>query len=1108
MKNINIAFSLLTFSKLQAITIRFGVLSLVWLITFLLFASTSYSQTISPYLAGQNAWLPKAYGGINYGGQLNTLWPTIKKSGVKMVRIGGNGVNYNQPTADEYVALIDSIRKIGAEPMVEVGEGRGKYSAAQAATIVDYVNNIKGRHIKYWIIGNEPDLTQTAPTINAAGVAAYTKAFSSAMKLKDPTILIVGPECSYYNSNYYPALIGGANDVTGKDANGNYYVDVVSFHSYPFSGTQTRDQVIASAAGLSGNVDKLIALMNAANTKNGRTGINTLKWALTEFNVNYNNPTSNTVEGVGSHSFLNGQYWAQVFGVAMQKSGLSVQPWCVQESGGARTAKDEGYLDGSGSSIKPRSSYYHEMLMSENLRGAFIKPTDNQSAIFAYGSTFNDTTSIMVLNTHLTDDYDFTLQLSDKIIADNSSLKINLPVAIDVAYKDKIYAQSTLVFLFDKQGNLIRKIVYSLLHNSKSLAPSYLKPGQNITLTSFSADKKVICIDQDKIVFTSLILGKADELTWNFGQGANPQTATGKGPFTVSYASSGSKSVSFTLKNADTTIVDNKPNYIQAQTCTFAPQPFVAGNLVVYRYGDGSAAMPNSAVVPVFLDEYTSEGTLVKSRAIPAINIGSNLRVTGLGKLNTGLYQQEGMSTLSQDGKYLAVFGYNQAIGGGVPTTSDGLVVGVFSADGTYNSTTTLSNTSASGLGAPRSAIVNNTNEIYANGFSPVGVQYTTIGAKSTSTRVNAANVQNSPRTMGIFNNTLYVPIGSSGTLAQASPPPTATTTFSTNAYPVSVYSNQVAVFTVANTTIMYVADDNAFSIRRYYLDGTNWVALGTVINSSPLIDYLKGITGVATVGDGNTIIRLYATTWGNNGSGTEPSKLLTFTDTYDNLNPTFAPLTTDLIKLATAPTNTVFRSVTVAPEDSTINGTSGLPVKLVSFTGKKQINGVELSWRTASENNNSHFDILRSADGKKFQTIGKTDGKGNSNRPVNYSFVDHNAVYGTNYYQLKQVDYNGEFDYSKIISVAFSQQTKDWQVYPNPAGKITSNFNIKLNTDLEFVKIKLMDVSGKLLLEKKESSVRNGQQIMVNKEFLGKGVYVLQVITNKNTRTVELVVE
>ena len=534
----------------------------------------SYGQSISPYIAGQNAWLPTGYGGRTYNGLLDQLWPVVQKSKVQMIRIGGNGVEFNLPSGPEYVSLIDSIRRIGAEPMVQVSEGRGKYTAAQAAAIVQYVNVTMNRHIKYWIIGNEPNLnsaTYGAPTA-VARVGAYIREWASAMKAVDPSILIVGPETSFYDTSYLNSLIGGANDITGTDANGRYYVDIVSFHSYPFSGTQTRAQVLAAPQTLAGNVDRLLTLMSAANALHNRTGANALQWAVTEFNIDYNNPTANTVEGVGVHSFLNGQYWAEVFGVGMQKQGLTMMPWSIHEGGGTRGAGDLGYLDGSSlATIKPRSAYYHEMLVAENLRGTFLPSTDNQTNVSVLSASNNGTTAVMILNKSDATDYSFTVQLDGSAVPGTAALKINVPAGISNAYSDKIYNQSTLVLLFNAQGALTRKIVYSLQHAQNTLPPTYLNPGKNVTLASFSADKTFACTSAEQVTFLASILGEYTALTWNFGPGATPQTATGAGPVAVTYATAGTKTVSLTLTNPDTTIVATKADYVQVSPCVRTP---------------------------------------------------------------------------------------------------------------------------------------------------------------------------------------------------------------------------------------------------------------------------------------------------------------------------------------------------------------------------------------------------------------------------------------------------------------------------------------------------------------------------------------------------------
>ncbi len=538
--------------------------------------SASYGQAISPYIAGQNAWAPKGYGGVTFNnGQLEKLWRTVKKSKVQLVRIGGASADYNRPSGPEYLALIDSIRAIGAEPVVQVSQGRGLYTAQQAASTVDYINNQQNRHVKYWSISNEPDLNGSHGAISAAGVQAYIMAFSSAMKAVDPTILIMGPECTGYNS-YYPALIGGANDITGQDANGRYYLDIVTFHHYPFSGTQTRAQVMAKPQDLNGNVTQLLNLMATANSLHNRTGVNALQWALTEFNVDYLNPTVNTVEGVGPHSFLNGQFWADVFRVGMARGSLSMMPWSIHESNGARTSTDLGYLDGSttgpGPAITPRSSFYHEMLVAENLHGTYLPPTVSpvSTSVSVLSSTDNGTTAVMLLNKSNTDNYDFTVQLSTAAVPGSAAYKINVPAGINVAYTDNIYAQSTLVLLFDNSGALVRKITYSLAHADQFLPPSYRLPGKNLTAASFFADKTTPCTNTDQVIFTPAVVGTGT-LSWNFGAGATPQVGTGNGPFAVSYATTGSKTIALTLTNADTTFTVTKTGYVQAATCA---QPY------------------------------------------------------------------------------------------------------------------------------------------------------------------------------------------------------------------------------------------------------------------------------------------------------------------------------------------------------------------------------------------------------------------------------------------------------------------------------------------------------------------------------------------------------
>jgi hypothetical protein len=97
---------------------------------------------------------------------------------------------------------------------------------------------------------------------------------------------------------------------------------------------------------------------------------------------------------------------------------------------------------------------------------------------------------------------------------------------------------------------------------------------------------------------------------------------------------------------------------------------------------------------------------------------------------------------------------------------------------------------------------------------------------------------------------------------------------------------------------------------------------------------------------------------------------------------------------------------------------TTPLPIEMLRFDGSCTGNHVLLKWSTATETDNDFFTVERSVDGSAFSAIGNLDGAGNSTQVLNYHFDDPDAVGGTNYYRIKQTDYNGHYSYSNIIVV------------------------------------------------------------------------------------------
>ena len=123
------------------------------------------------------------------------------------------------------------------------------------------------------------------------------------------------------------------------------------------------------------------------------------------------------------------------------------------------------------------------------------------------------------------------------------------------------------------------------------------------------------------------------------------------------------------------------------------------------------------------------------------------------------------------------------------------------------------------------------------------------------------------------------------------------------------------------------------------------------------------------------------------------------------------------------------------------------LPVELIYFEGELTSNGVLLNWATASEIDNDRFEIERSVDGENFEVIGEVAGNGTTNKLINYDFLDDIPAIGLNYYRMRQVDYDGDFEYSPTILVDNRDGTIafDARLFPNPTKR--DNINLRLTT-------------------------------------------------------------
>ena len=174
------------------------------------------------------------------------------------------------------------------------------------------------------------------------------------------------------------------------------------------------------------------------------------------------------------------------------------------------------------------------------------------------------------------------------------------------------------------------------------------------------------------------------------------------------------------------------------------------------------------------------------------------------------------------------------------------------------------------------------------------------------------------------------------------------------------------------------------------------------------------------------------------------------------------------------------------------------LPVELGDFTAEiNSLGKVDLEWNTFSEVNNDYFEIEHSNNGKQFTKIGSQSGNGTSTEEQYYLFTHSSPSQGLNYYRLKQVDLDGSYDYSDVVSVNMIAPIfqADWNVYPNPASDRLV-INLETNVSLTPDNFKLRDFSGKQMTI---DVIADANTLVADVSQLNSGMYYLELHTDAN---------
>jgi hypothetical protein len=301
-------------------------------------------------------------------------------------------------------------------------------------------------------------------------------------------------------------------------------------------------------------------------------------------------------------------------------------------------------------------------------------------------------------------------------------------------------------------------------------------------------------------------------------------------------------------------------------------------------------------------------------------------------------------------------------------------------------------------------------------------------------------------------------------------------------------YSNTSFNWTTQSFTFTVPANSSDKKINLHITDNNNSSSLGVILDDIELHPQTDmAISGATTTVINNTTDYSVSNSpaagisynW-SFGSGSTPA-------TSTLANPTTKWSTAGTKNMSVAISN---GSCLVATLSASVLVTGSLPVNFTSFTGIIKDNKTALSWSTVNEVNNSHFVVERSANGRHYDSVGRVQaGSSTSNT---YSFNENNTN-ATSYYRLKQVDINGAYLYSSVITLKNSGSNKEMTVYPTQA---TSTINYVVSSETPAaVTVQVYTITGQPVISQQAVLVAGLNVRSVNVSGLVNGDYFFKLV-------------
>ncbi|MDQ8006137.1 MAG: carbohydrate binding domain-containing protein [Pedobacter sp.] len=193
----------------------------------------------------------------------------------------------------------------------------------------------------------------------------------------------------------------------------------------------------------------------------------------------------------------------------------------------------------------------------------------------------------------------------------------------------------------------------------------------------------------------------------------------------------------------------------------------------------------------------------------------------------------------------------------------------------------------------------------------------------------------------------------------------------------------------------------------------------------------------------------------------------------------------------------------TVELDNMSVVDLTALPVTLSSFSAKANANSIAVNWKTETETDASHFELLRAGEDGNFKYLTKVSAK---NTASTYNFSDAKPLKGINYYKLLQYDIDGKVNEIKeIASAKFDFNSTELALYPNPA---TGNFSFNLDSYAgKTISVQLTDLTGKTLKTETLNAV-NGINTVSLPQALSAGLHFVKISGQNLYKTSKLMIK